>query len=93
MFATADKTKKIRIKVVYNKSGYTTLPNYAQYTFVESMDIPTDKSKIRILSIDTMERPQADKEVVVNNPFLNTTINSAPIVGTTASGVNPDMPF
>jgi hypothetical protein len=59
-----DKTKKLRIKAVYGQSGFTSLPKYAKYTFIESMDIPKDKSKIKELAIDTFKRPQlGDTEV------------------------------
>ena len=35
----ADKTKLLRLKVVYNNKGYTTLPSYAKYTFAEPTNI------------------------------------------------------
>ena len=53
-------TKKVRIKVIYNDKGFTTLPAYAKFQFIESMDIAKEASKIRILSIDTMVRPQVE---------------------------------
>ena len=87
-YNTADKTKKMRIKIVYNDKGFTTLPNYSTYTFCESMDITEDKSKIRILSLDKMIRPVADKEPAANNPFMNPVITTPVIDGTI-----PGMPF
>ena len=64
----ADKTKLVRIKVVYNDRGYTTLPQYAVYTFIEPMTV-TD-SKIVELGIDKFTRPvAADKEEIVTNPL------------------------
>ena len=36
----ADKSKKLRVKIVYNDKGYTTLPSYARYTFIEPMVLP-----------------------------------------------------
>ena len=33
----ADKSILLRVKVVYNDKGYTTLPKYAKYTFIEPM--------------------------------------------------------
>lgn len=67
----ADKTKKLRIKVVYNKNGYTTLPAYAKYTFIEPMELPEGQtSKITQLNIDTFTKPiVADVEQKEVNPF------------------------
>lgn len=59
----ADKTKLVRIKVVYGRGGYTSLPQYAKYTFIEPMTVESNASKIKRLQIDTFERPeQGDKE-------------------------------
>lgn len=69
-YSVADNTKQMRIKIVYNDRGYTTLPNYSTYTFAESMDIAKENSKIRELSIDKFTRPVADKEPVVTNPLM-----------------------
>ena len=53
----------VRLKVVFNKRGFTTLPSYAKYTFIEPMSVT--ESKIEKLNIDLYERPiQADKEPV-----------------------------
>lgn len=53
---------KLRLKVVFNKRGFTTLPSYAKYTFVEPI-IEGKPSKIEKVSTDLFERPiQADKE-------------------------------
>ena len=59
--------KKVRLKVVYSFNNYTSLPNYVP--FIESMSVPKDKSKLEILSIDKMERSQADVERPQTNPF------------------------
>jgi hypothetical protein len=68
--------KKVRLKVVYSFNNYTSLPNYVP--FIESMDVPKDKSKLEILSIDKMTKTQADVERPQSNPFLpvNSTINT-----------------
>lgn len=59
----ADKTKLLRIKAVYSNNGYVGLPKYSAYTFIESMDITEDKSKIAKLGIDIFDRPNiGDKE-------------------------------
>ena len=82
----ADKSKLLRVKVVYNKDGYTTLPSYAKYTFIEPMVLPEgfydketnpeNKSLIRELSIDRFTKPViADKETKVDDL---STMNSSP---------------
>ena len=68
----ADKTKLLRVKIVYNNKGYTTLPTYAKYTFIEPMAISKEDSTIVELGIDKFTRPiVADKEEVVDP--INTT--------------------
>jgi hypothetical protein len=52
--------KLVRIKVIYNSKGFTSLPGYAKFQFIESMSILKELSKIRILSIDALVRPQTD---------------------------------
>lgn len=49
-------TVPVRIKFVYNNRGFTTLPSYWKYIFIEPMTITKEQSKIRILSIDKMKR-------------------------------------
>lgn len=68
---SADKNKKLRVKVVYNNKGYTTLPSYAKYTFIEPMELPEGKtSAIVELNIDKFTRPVvADTETTEINPF------------------------
>lgn len=80
----ADKTKLVRVKVVYNNKGYTTLPNYCKFTFIEPMNLPEgQKSMISILNIDQITRPViADKETKEDNPLE--TINQ---------DTNNDLPF
>lgn len=64
----ADKSKLLRIKAVYSNNGYVGLPKYSAYTFIESMDISSDKSKIAKLGIDLFERPNiGDKEEAVKS--------------------------
>lgn len=77
---TADKSKLVRLKVVYNSKGYTTLPNYAKFMFIEPMNLPEGQSsKISILGIDTIVKPNiiADKETVETNPLENTNPTSS----------------
>lgn len=59
----ADKTKLLRVKVVFNQKGYTSLPTYAKYTFIEPMTVDKENSAIVQLGIDNFTRPIiADKE-------------------------------
>lgn len=66
-----DKAKgvKIRAKVVYDDNNFTTLPNYTKYIWIEPMTIIKEESKIRVLSIDKMERVQPDQDNGKANPF------------------------
>lgn len=82
---TADKTKLVRVKIVYNNKGYTTLPSYCKFTFIEPMELPEgEKSKITILNIDQITRP-----VVADNEAKETN----PLEGTTETSTNDDLPF
>jgi hypothetical protein len=65
----ADKSKKLRVKIVYNDKGYTTLPSYARYTFIEPMVLPEGQtSSITELRIDNFTKPVvADTETLVAN--------------------------
>lgn len=98
MLNAADKTKKLRLKLVYNKDGYTTIPTAVDDTFIEPMDVA--ESKIQITAKDIIVRPViADKEVTVNNPFTTPTMTAAPTfteptVATAAFNNNTsDLPF
>lgn len=76
----ADKSKLVRLKVVYNSKGYTTLPNYAKFIFIEPMNLPEGQSsKISILGIDTIIKPTvvADKEAIEINPLESTNTTSS----------------
>ena len=76
-----DKAKgvKIRAKVVYDDNNFTTLPNYTKYIWIEPMTIVKEESKIRVLSIDKMERVQPDSEEKSKaNPFETKTGSELP---------------
>lgn len=77
----ADKSKLLRVKVVYNDKGYTTLPSYAKYTFVEPMVLPEGQtSAITELRIDNFAKPiVADVEAPVAS------------IGSTMSSITPTM--
>lgn len=98
MLNAADKTKKLRLKLVYNKDGYTTIPTTVDDTFIEPMDVA--ESNIKITAKDIVVRPViADKEVTVNNPFATPTMTAAPTftepsVATAAfNNSTNDLPF
>ena len=98
MLNAADKTKKLRLKLVYNKDGYTTIPTAVDDTFIEPMDVT--ESKIQITAKDIVVRPViADKEVTVNNPFTTPIMTAAPTfteptVATAAfNNSTNDLPF
>lgn len=98
MLNAADKTKKLRLKLVYNKDGYTTIPTAVDDTFIEPMNVT--ESKIQITAKDIVVRPVvADKEITVNNPFTTPTMTAAPTftepsVATAAfNNSTNDLPF
>lgn len=75
----ADKSKLLRVKIVYNNKGYTTLPTYAKYTFIEPMSVSKEDSAIIELGIDKFTRPViADKEEVVDILSVTETSNDDP---------------
>lgn len=93
----ADKSKLLRVKVVYNKNGYTTLPSYAKYTFIEPMNLPDGKTtSIAELGIDNFVKPVvADTETKVNNLQV---ANTMAAVGLATMGMQTvtagnDLPF
>lgn len=70
MMNVINKDTLLRVKIVYNDKGYTTLPSYCKFTFIEPMVLPEgETSKIRIINeIDRLVRPVlADKESVEKN--------------------------
>ena len=89
MLNSADKTKKLRLKLVYNKDGYTTIPTAVDDTFIEPMDVK--ESNIKITAKDVVVRPViADKEIKNDNPF------TTPEVATAAFATSNDpneLPF
>lgn len=90
MLNAADKTKKLRLKLVYNKDGYTTLPTTVDEAFIESMELGDGESyKVQINAKDVIVRPvTADKEVKNDNPF------TTPEAATTAfENKTDDLPF
>lgn len=89
------KDKALRVKVIYNDKGYTTLPKYAKYTFIEPMStVDAGESMITKLGIDLFEKPiVADVEKQNANPFqvVNGTLESVDV--TTSNNSEDDLPF
>lgn len=87
---SADKSKLLRVKIVYNNKGYTTLPSYAKYTFIEPMVMPEGQtSAIAKLGIDNFEKPVvADVETPVVS--LDTEIKNETF---SIGGNENDLPF
>lgn len=78
MLNAANKDTLLKVKVVYNKDGYTTLPSYVKFAVIEPMIIPMgfyeegkNESMIReITGIDLFVKPVvSDKETVEVNPL------------------------
>lgn len=71
----ADLNTLLRVKIVYNNLGFTALPKYTKYTFIEPMSIVNEgKSVIVKLGIDMFERPiVANTEEANPNPITTTT--------------------
>lgn len=88
MLNAADKTKKLRLKLVYNKDGYTTIPTAVDDTFIEPMDVT--ESNIKITAKDVVVRPViADKETKNDNPFT-----TPEVATTTFNNSDPnELPF
>lgn len=78
MLNAANKDTLLKVKVVYNKDGYTTLPSYVKFAAFEPMNIPMgfyeegkNESMIReITGIDLFVKPVvSDKETIEVNPL------------------------
>lgn len=89
----ASKEIKLRVKIVFNKNGFITLPNSASEKFIEPMSIPKEESAIKIGPKDIIVRPiVADKETSDTNPFkTDDTVNT--IDTPKSSTEKDDLPF
>ena len=90
MINVADKSKKLRLKLVYNNAGYTTLPTSVDDTFIEPMELADGQEyKIKINPKDIIVRPVvADKETKNDNPFTTSEAATAAFNAPTS-----DLPF
>ena len=81
----ANMRQGMRLKVVYDKKGYTKVSSLG--TFVEPMSV--EESQIKLWKNDLLERPvQADVEKP-NDPLTG---NSAPVTESASTGAD-DLPF
>ena len=81
--------KKLRLKVVYDKKGYTKVSSLG--VFVEPMSVAKEESQIKLWKNDLMERPvQADVEKPVD-PLAAGTTSSAPVTADSTGA--DDLPF
>ena len=75
--------KKLRLKVIYDKKGYTQVSKYG--TYVEPMDVK--ESQIKLFKNDLLERPvKADEEKPADPLAIN--VDSTPVTEKT-----DDLPF
>lgn len=75
--------KKLRLKVIYDKKGYTQVSKNG--TYVEPMD--TENSQIKIFKRDLLERPiQADVEKPID-PLMTSTDVNAPVTEDSTDGL------
>lgn len=79
-----DTTKKLRLKVVYDKKGYTKVSSLGVY--VEPMDV--EESQIKIWKNDLLERP-----VVADKESDNDPLSDIATPDTTVQSGADDLPF
>lgn len=81
----------VRLKVCYDKNGYTKVSPYG--VFVEAMSI--EESQIKLWKRDLLERPVKADEEKPNDPLApaaNGAAESTPVTETTSTGAD-DLPF
>lgn len=90
VLTNAETKSPVRLKVVYDKKGYTKVSSLG--VFIEPMSIEKEKSQIKLWKNDLLERPvQADVETPVD-PLAATTDESLSTPNTETSGAD-DLPF
>ena len=91
----AEKDTPLRIKAVYNNRNYVTLPAYANYTFIERMDVK--QSNIVKLGRDKFERPviadTESKSIKVNGTNNAIFMNGNVTVDTRNENKENELPF
>ena len=85
----ANMRQGMRLKVVYDKKGYTKVSSYG--IFVEPMSVAKEESQIKLWKNDLLERPvQADVEKPVD-PLAAGITSSAPVTADSTGA--DDLPF
>jgi hypothetical protein len=82
------KGKLCRGKVIYNNKNFTTFPNYIP--FLETMDIPKEKSKLKMSGDDKVVKSKADTLI---NTSVNSFLASTDDVNASASQSEDELPF
>ena len=77
---------KLRLKVVYDKNGYTQVSKNG--IFVEPMSVAKEESQIKLWKNDLLERPVKADEEKPNDPLAG---NSAPVTADSTGADN--LPF
>ena len=82
-----NKGNRVRLKVIYDKKGYTRVSSYG--VFIEPMSVAEEESQIKLWKNDLLERPiKADEE----KPKDPLTGNSTPVTADSKTGAD-DLPF
>jgi hypothetical protein len=58
---TSFENVKVRIKVVYDKRNFTSLPKYTNYTWIEPMTVSKENSEIKIFTSDKLTKVMPKK--------------------------------
>lgn len=85
-----NNSKDLRLKVIYDKNGYTTVSSYG--TYVEPMSVAKEETQIKLFKRDLLERPVvADNESA--DPLASTS-TSTPMPEFKEHGTSvDDLPF
>ena len=86
----AGDSKNVRLKVIYDKKGYTTVSKNG--IFIESMDVA--ESQIKLWKNDLLERPVKADEEKSNDPFAGQAMSdfSTSVTADSNTGAD-DLPF
>jgi hypothetical protein len=86
------KGKLFRCKVIYNNKNFTTFPNYIP--FIESMDIPKEKSKLKMSGDDKVVKSKPDAVVSSSpTPFMATSPSDIDDINVPSSEDINQLPF
>jgi hypothetical protein len=83
--------KKVRIKVVYDRRNFTSLPAYINYNWIEPMSVAKENSTIEILGKDKMVKSVPQK--IEGADFVHNEIEASATNDTLEKGDESDLPF